>query len=211
MASDDASRAAGMWSSVLMCAGIAGDGSGSCTLRSNICDEAGECRPGEDERLMRRLGEALMPAGYMRGLLRGERRSDGGDVVRGGDGSSVGAPVGDILSACCESPSFFFPRPSSLRLPFARSPDCSSPTLLSSSTGDVAAGTCSVVFMAVNEAYLRDSYAQCFLLSKTTWTGSLRGRCEIACGLQYPETAQSGADQPWRLSGSNLLQVLIEG
>ena len=161
MASDDASRAAGMWSSVLMCAGIAGDGSGSCTLRSNICDEAGECRPGEAERLIRRLGEAPMPAGYMRGLPRGERRSDGGEVVRGGDGSSVGAPpVGDMgLSACCGSPSFFFPRPSSFRLPFARNPDCSSPTLPSSTAGDFVADTASVVFMTVDGVCFCSSYS----------------------------------------------------
>lgn len=61
IASVDASNAGGMWFSVVICAGIAGEavtrGPSSCTFLSNICDEAGEgiwveevgrLRPGED-------------------------------------------------------------------------------------------------------------------------------------------------------------------
>ena len=44
IARDEASRTAGMWSSVWMCAGMAGDNSlgttDSCTLRSKICESA---------------------------------------------------------------------------------------------------------------------------------------------------------------------------
>lgn len=50
MASADASSAGGIMSSVLTWLGIAGDGSGSCTLRSKICEDAGECRPGDEVR-----------------------------------------------------------------------------------------------------------------------------------------------------------------
>jgi hypothetical protein len=41
MAKDVASSAGGMWSSVLMCAGTSAEGSGSCTLRSKMSDDAG--------------------------------------------------------------------------------------------------------------------------------------------------------------------------
>jgi hypothetical protein len=84
IARDVASNAGGMWSSVFMCAGTSTDGSGSCTLRSKMSDDAGLWRLGEG---MRRLGD--VPIGSMRGLPRGDARRSGGDM--GGDGSNVGA------------------------------------------------------------------------------------------------------------------------
>lgn len=92
IASADASSAGGIMSSVLTWLGIAGDGSGSCTLRSKICEDAGECRPGDEVRwTLRRLGEAPMPMGAMRGLPRGDARRSNGDAAKGGEGSSDGA------------------------------------------------------------------------------------------------------------------------
>jgi hypothetical protein len=110
MAKDVASSAGGMWSSVLMCAGTSAEGSGSCTLRSKMSDDAGLCRPGELER-MRRLGDA--PIGSMRGLPRGDTRCSGGDI--GGEGSNVGVVVVDAVSVGClpATLSFFLPRPNS--------------------------------------------------------------------------------------------------
>jgi hypothetical protein len=101
MASDVASRAGGMWSSVLMCAGTSAEGSGSWTLRSKMREDAGLWRPGEAER-MRRLGDGA-PTGSMRGLPRGDALRSGGDM--GGEGNSVVAGAG--VSACsgvCLSP-----------------------------------------------------------------------------------------------------------
>jgi hypothetical protein len=112
MASDVASSAGGIWSSVLMCAGTSADGSGSCTLRSKMSDDAGLCRPGEG---MRRLGD--VPIGSMRGLPRGDARRSGGDM--GGEGSSAGA-IAPASSFVCLPPSLplflfsprsFFPFP----------------------------------------------------------------------------------------------------
>jgi hypothetical protein len=53
IASEEASSTGGIWFSVWMCDGIAGEfGTGtelSCTSRSNICDPAGDAMRGEDE------------------------------------------------------------------------------------------------------------------------------------------------------------------
>lgn len=68
MACADASRAGGIWSSVMTCVGICAGlnspcrvemGIGSCTLRSKISLEAGLCNRGELER--KRDGDAAMP------------------------------------------------------------------------------------------------------------------------------------------------------
>lgn len=65
MASDVASKAGGIWFSVMMCDGIEGDACGtdtsSCTLRSKIIDDAGECVRGEAERIF--LGDVATPYG----------------------------------------------------------------------------------------------------------------------------------------------------
>lgn len=45
--------------------------------------------------MLRRLGDAPMPMGAMRGLPRGDARRSNGDAVRGGEGSSDGADVVD--------------------------------------------------------------------------------------------------------------------
>lgn len=140
IAIEEASKAAGMWSSVCMWAGIAGELSGSCTLLSKIWLDAGECRPGEDERTRR--GDAAMPAGYILGLPRGERPR--GDVVRGGEGRRAGADVGDIVlllllmlakggvvvSRARASASFWF-KLRILRFPLSKMPGCS-PEMLAS-------------------------------------------------------------------------------
>jgi len=90
----------------------------SCTLRSNICDEAGEWRPGEEERYLR-LGEAAT-AGWIRGLPRGEALWSGGGECNGDTGlmvdieglsaERVGIEGGGIAleSPPVFSPSFFF-------------------------------------------------------------------------------------------------------
>ena len=93
-----------------------------------MSDEAGLCRPGEDERPMRRLGEA---PSSIRGL-------------RGGEGSSVDAGAGEVVgavaSARCESfwsvlGEVFLPSPSSF-FPLAKIP---------SSAGDLFSFTIGVV------------------------------------------------------------------
>ena len=52
MAIEEASRTGGIWFSVEICEGIAGEVAigaiSSWTLRSKICDDAGECKRGED-------------------------------------------------------------------------------------------------------------------------------------------------------------------
>lgn len=70
IASDVASRAGGMWSSVTICEGIWDDawaGASSWTFRSNIIEDAGECVRGEADLKACRPGEAGEPYGCARG------------------------------------------------------------------------------------------------------------------------------------------------
>lgn len=94
-------------------------------------------------------------------------------MVRGGEGSNVGADVGEsavelvVADLSCDSPSVFFPRASSLRLPFARRPGCSPPASLLSTVGDGSAGTASVVFIAATGRRCFSTAAVGFLESKS--------------------------------------------
>lgn len=76
IASDVASRAGGIWFSVRMCEGICGDACGtatsSCTFRSKIIEEAGECVRGEADRIPR--GDDATPYGLFLEGDPGERR-----------------------------------------------------------------------------------------------------------------------------------------
>lgn len=76
IASDVASSAGGIWFSVRICEGICGDAcatsTSSCTLRSKIIEEAGECVRGEADR--KPLGEDATPYGLFLEGEPGERR-----------------------------------------------------------------------------------------------------------------------------------------
>jgi len=112
MASEEASSAGGMWSSVLMWAGTAADASGSCTLRSKMSDEAGLCRPGANP-------SADRPREVLSG---GDGISEGaqgaGVVVVAGKGLASTAGAASRSCCCC---CFFLLRPRSF-LPLLKRP-----------------------------------------------------------------------------------------
>ena len=123
MATDEASRTEGMWFSVVMCAGMAGEAEAyrpsSCTLRSKICEDAGDPIRGEEG--IMRLGDV--------GAIDGFRVAE---LMEGSIGGCIGAVVvilatGETFFAAVAvvvtmtppflGSSFFFPNPQNFRLP----------------------------------------------------------------------------------------------
>lgn len=176
-----------MWSSVLMCAGIAVESSGSCTLRSKMAEDAGECRPGDAERcILRRFGDAPMPTGRIRGEPRGEARWS----VKGGEGSKDGAEVGDIVAPACSafplSCESFLPTPRILRFPLA-SRLLSSAGLLSRMTG-VADGFVSACggFATVPSPALIVAGCTCCNERRSTKDALLLNKSRLPCSNRTP-------------------------
>lgn len=105
----------------------------------------------------------------MRGLPRGERWPGGGEVVSGGEGSSVGERavfvVAVVAGLSCVCPSGVFQSASSLRFSLAKSPD-SSPASLLSTFGEALAGVAAAVLIAASGAKRCPGRKLCLLAAK---------------------------------------------
>ena len=121
MATDEASRTEGIWFSVVMCAGMAGEAEAykpsSCTLRSKICEDAGDPIRGEEG--MTRLGDVgaidgFQEAELMEGSIGG---CIGAVVVILATGETFSAVVVVAMTPPFLGSSFFFPKPQNFRLP----------------------------------------------------------------------------------------------